>query len=130
MKKVEANTEAKHEFSEKSGQFRLWLGFLLPPVVWAIQLQTVYLLIESGCLTGNFLSIHIVSVITLILSLVGGLISLQDWIKTGGEWKSEKSDSESRSRFMSILGMLMSGLFTLLIFAQWLPALMGVPCEK
>jgi hypothetical protein len=31
---------------------------------------------------------------------------------------------------MAILGMLTAALFTPLIFAQWRPTLLGVPCDK
>ena len=127
---MEAKTEAKEEFSEKSGKFRLWIGLLLSPVAWAVQLQTVYLLSERGCATGNFLPNHIVSVIALILSMAGFFISWRSWQETGGEWKSEQAGTIPRSRFMAILGVLTGALFSLLIFAQWLPTILGVPCQK
>jgi hypothetical protein len=123
-------TEAKRDFSEKGGQFWLWLGFLLPPIAWAVQLQTVYLLSEYGCGSGNFLPNHIASAGALILSVCGGLVSWRNWMKAGGEWKSEKAEPLARSRFMAILGVLSGALFTLIIFAQWLPTLLGVPCDK
>jgi len=123
-------TEAKKDFSEKRAEFWLWLGFLLPPVAWAVQLQTVYLLSENGCANGNFLPNHIASVIALILSVFGGLLSWHNWMKTGGEWKSEEASISARSRFMAILGVLTGALFTVVIFAQWLPTILGVPCDK
>lgn len=122
--------EAEQEFSEKRGEFWLWLGLLLPTVIWAIQLQTNYLLIENACATGNYLPIHITSIVALILSFVGGVISWRSWMKTDGEWQSDTAGIVSRSRFMAILGVLTGSLFTLLIFAQWLPTLFGVPCDK
>jgi protein-S-isoprenylcysteine O-methyltransferase Ste14 len=122
--------KAEKEFSEKRGQFWLWLGFLLPPVVWIIQLQTVYLTSEYGCGSNNFQPNNIVSVLALMFSIIGGLISWWNWLDSGRKWKSEEAGTISRSRFMSILGMLTSGLFTLVIFAQWLPTLVGVPCQK
>lgn len=123
-------TEAKKDFSEKRGQFWLWLGFLLPPLAWAAQLQIVYLLSEAGCGSGNFLPNHIVSGAALIFSVCGGLVSWHNWVKAGGEWKSEAAEPLARSRFMAILGVLTGALFTLVIFAQWLPTILGVPCDK
>ena len=123
-------TEAKKEFSEKRRQFWLWVGLLLPPIVWSVQLQTIYLLNENGCLTGNFLPVHITSFASLILSIVGGLIAWYCWTETDAEWKSEQGGTIPRSRFMAILGMMTSALFTLVIFAQWLPTALGVPCDK
>jgi uncharacterized membrane protein YfcA len=122
--------DAKKDFSEKRGEAWLWLGFLLPPIAWAAQIQTVYLLSEYGCATGNFLPNHIASAVALIFSVFGGLLSWHNWMKTGGEWKSEEAGTIPRSRFMAILGVLTGALFSLIIFAQWLPTILGVPCEK
>ena len=120
----------KQEFSEAKGEVMLWLGFLLAPVVWSINLETVYLLSEYGCATTRFDPIHIVSIVSLVLAAAGGLISYRNWQAAGARWKSTETGSLSRSRFLAILGMLNGVLFTLLIFAQWLPTLTGVPCDK
>jgi hypothetical protein len=122
--------KAKKEFSEKRGQLWLWLGFLLPPVAWAIQLQTVYLTSEYGCQSNDFMPNNVVSVLALMFALIGGLVSWWNWLDSGRKWKSDEAGPVARSRFMAILGILMSALFTLAIFAQWLPKLVGVPCEK
>jgi hypothetical protein len=123
-------TETKKEFSKTGGQLRLWLGFLLPPVAWAIQLQTVYLTTLYGCSSSDFMPNHLVSIFALLASIIGGVIAWRGWLETGKQWKAEAADATSRSRFMAILGMLASGLFTLVIFAQWLPTIFGVPCDK
>ena len=122
--------EAKNEFSEKRGQLWLWLGLLLPPAAWAIQLQTVYLTSEYGCKYMDFMPNHLASVFTLLLSIIGGVIAWRNWIEAGKTWEAKEANPIDRSRFMAILGMLTSALFTLLIFAQWLPTLLGVPCDK
>ncbi|HEY8562458.1 MAG TPA: hypothetical protein VIL74_18920 [Pyrinomonadaceae bacterium] len=122
--------EEKSEFARKRGQFWLWLGLLLPPGAWAVQLQTVYLTSEYGCKHADFMPNHLASVFALLLSVVGGVVSWRSWLETGKKWDAQKADPIDRSRFMAILGMLTSALFTLLIFAQWLPTLLGVPCDK
>jgi hypothetical protein len=122
--------EENKEFTRKSGQFWLWLGFLLPPAAWAIQLQTVYLTSEYGCKSGNFMPNHLASIFALLLAIIGGVISWRNWLESGKKWEAEEANATDRSRFMAILGMLTGALFTLVIFAQWLPTLLGVPCDK
>ena len=39
-------------------------------------------------------------------------------------------EAGSRRRFMAMVGVMSGALFTLVIFAQWLPTLLGVPCDK
>ncbi|HEY0458432.1 MAG TPA: hypothetical protein VGC97_04720 [Pyrinomonadaceae bacterium] len=124
------SADAKNEFSEKRGQFWLWVGLLLPPAAWAIQLQTVYLASEYGCKYMNFMPNHLASVFALLLSIIGGVIAWRNWIESGKQWEAKEANPQSRSRFMAILGMMTAALFTLLIFAQWLPTLLGVPCDK
>jgi hypothetical protein len=117
-------------FDDRGNDLRYWIGFLLPPVAWAIQLQTLYLTSEYGCFTPNFIWNHVVCATALLLSIAGGLLAWQNWTLVGANLEDESSAPETRKRFMSILGMLTSALFTALIFAQWLPTLVGVPCEK
>lgn len=127
---MDAKAEAQKDFSEKSGQFRLWLGLLLPPVAWALQLQAVYSFSLYACLKGGFSPIHIASLIALILSLSGGFVAWRSWQQAGMNEPSKNAGPLSRSRFMAALGVLTGALFSLVIIAQWLPALIGVPCEK
>lgn len=110
--------------------FRLWIGLLGPPVIWAIQFQTVYLASEWGCYAMDFKWIHVASIAAIVLSLVASGIAFSEWRVVGGGTADEDSDPGTRRRFMSILGMLAGALFTGLIFATWLPTLTGVPCGK
>ncbi len=129
MKEV-PDVDLKHHFASKWSEFWLWVGLLLAPAAWAVQLQAIYLLIEYGCAGGSFVPVHVVSAAALAAAITGGLLSWRHWIGAGQKWKSEGSGVIPRSRFMSIVGMLLSALFSLLIFGQWLPAMMGVPCDK
>ena len=121
---------AKKKAIDTGIAFRLWIGMLLPPAAWAIQLQSLYLTSEYGCPTADFMWNHVVVVIALAFSLLGGAIAWREWLKSGSSVEAEGGDRLSRRRFMALLGILMASLFTVLIFAQWLPTLMGVPCEK
>lgn len=123
-------SEEKGEFTRTRGQFRLWLGLMLPPAAWLIQLQTVYLASEYGCKYADFMPNHLASAFALLVSIIGGAVSWRNWLESGKGWNAQKADPTDRSRFMAILGMLTAALFTLLIFAQWLPTLLGVPCDK
>jgi hypothetical protein len=110
--------------------FGLWIGMLLPPVAWALQLQTLWLTSEYGCATSNFLWNHVAAIIALLLSMIGGLVAFRAWRATGGGTNDDDASHRSRHRFMGMLGMLTGALFTTVIFAQWLPTLTGVPCDK
>lgn len=123
---VEKNTDA----IEPGRDLRLWVGMLLPPAVWIVQLQTLWLTSELGCFTSDFLWNHVVSIVALIISAVGGLIAYSEYRLWSPSGANSSDVTRSRRRFMSMIGVLAGALFTTLIFAQWLPTLLGVPCDK
>jgi len=118
------------ELETPISELLLWVGFLLPPLAWSVFLETVYLFSDYGCKNENFLPNHIVSIAFLIVSLIGLAVAWSNWQKSGATWPDDSSGSIPRSRFMSALGLLTGTLFSILIFAQWLPTLLGVPCGK
>ena len=120
---------ATPEKIDRGRSLRLWIGLLLPPVAWAVQLQVLYLTSEFGCRSGTFFWNHVAVGVGLLLSIVGGLIAWREWMASG-TIDNEGGGELPRRRFMAMLGVLASGLFALTIFAQWLPTLMGVPCDK
>ena len=125
-KKLKAETMT----ADPSRALRLWFGLLGPPVIWAIQFQTVYLTSEWACYAMDFTWNHVASVVALAISLLALWTAYSEWRAVGGGLADESSDPDTRRRFMAILGMLTGALFTALIFAVWLPTLTGVPCGK
>ena len=118
------------ELEKPESELLLWAGFLLPPLAWSISLETLYLFSDYGCTYESFLPNHVVSVAFLIVSLIGLAVAWSNWQKSGATWPDDSSGSIPRGRFMSALGLLTGTLFSVLIFAQWLPTLLGVPCGK
>lgn len=126
-----AQDEKKNIDKDQAGAgIWLWIGFLLPPIAWAVQMQALWLTSEWGCAVSRFGWNHVVAIIALILSAAGTVIA---W--TFGKAASSTPDStlvkEPRTwNFMSITGTVLGVYFTVVIFAQWLPTLLGVPCSK
>jgi hypothetical protein len=127
---IVSNEKRDVELERPRSELLLWIGFLLPPLAWSAGLETLYLFSDYGCETLNFTPNHIVSATAFILSLIGGAVAWSNWQKSGSEWPTDASGAVPRSRFMSALGLLTCALFSTLIFAQWLPTALGVPCGK
>ena len=66
---------------EPGTAFKLWIGMLLPPVAWAIQLQAMWLTSEYGCETSDFIWNHVVSITGLVVSAIGTLIAYLEYRK-------------------------------------------------
>ncbi len=123
-------TKAEPVKTEPYTELRLWIGLLLPPVVWAVQLQTIYLTSEYGCFTSRFFWNHAASAAAFVLSLIGLAVAWCCWRSLGMVTEDQSATTGSRQRFMAILGTFGGVLFTLLIVAIWLPTIMEVPCDK
>ena len=122
--------QTEHELEQPVSQFLLWTGLLLPPLAWSADLETVYLFSDYACEYHNFLPNHIASGVFLLISLIGGLIAWNNWLRSGAIWPNGSSGVVASSRFLSALGLLSAALFSTLILAQWLPTIVGVPCGK
>jgi hypothetical protein len=108
----------------------LWIGLVLPPMAWAIQLQALWLTSEWACAKSDFKWNHIVAVIALSIAVSGALIA---WTQARATAETPKETTIERPQtrdFMSVLGTVLGIFFTIVIFAQWLPTLTGVPCSK
>jgi hypothetical protein len=101
-----------------------------PPVAWALQLMVVYALVPWACRHHRTYLLHVMTVVFLVMSLTSGVLAHRHWREVGGGWPTgTEGDPDTRTRFISVLGMLASALFTLVILAQWVPAFVFDPCQ-
>jgi hypothetical protein len=106
----------------------LWVGFLAGPVAWAVQELAVFGLSAWACEGGPAAVLHVVSALCLAGALGGGYLAWRGWRTVGG-WPTGADEPEpGRARFMTTLGVLSSALFSWLIVAQWLAAVLLPLC--
>jgi hypothetical protein len=122
-------TEAKREFRSNGGIFAQWAGLLVAPVAWAAQQQALYTMVPWACQTGNFFALHAVPLAAMLVALLGALVA---W-RTGSRAGREESDDDrggaiARTRFFSVLGLVASLFFALVIAAQGIAAFVLHPC--
>lgn len=123
-------TESAHELSRDSSLLSQWMGVLLAPSAWFVQLQTSYLLVFYACSSRNHFTLHLATLLFLLLSAAGGFIAWSNWRRAGRKWPDEHATPASRTRFMAVLGLLTSALFFLLILTQGIPSFFLEPCIK
>jgi hypothetical protein len=107
----------------------LWVGLLLAPVAFLINLEVAYALVPTACSSGNELPVHLVHLACLLLTLCGLVTAWRSWKLTGATWPGEQGDPLARSRFMAGVGLLVSAMFVLVIVAQWIPSFILDPCQ-
>lgn len=95
-------------------------GILGAPILWAIHLQLVYTLVKHAQRTQHYTALHLTTAVCLLLTIFCGLLSWFDWrrVRQG----ALDAPDESRCRFMAVLGMFSSGLFSIVILATGLAA--------
>lgn len=123
-------TKTEKEFSKTGGLFALWVGLLAGPVLWLLQFQTNYSLVSLTCRHGGAWVSHAVSIVALVLTTLAGLLARSKWREAGGGWPGEGREGIApRTRFMSVLGLLISAIFFVVILAQWIAHWVFGPCQ-
>jgi hypothetical protein len=107
----------------------LWTANLLGPIATLAGLEAAYVLADRACGTGDLLPVHLVWAASLFLTFVAGVVGWRQWRRWGGGLPGEEGGPEGRSRFLSLLGMLISGMTALAIAAQWSASFFFHPCQ-
>ena len=116
-------TAAEAYFASGRGKLALWAGVLGGAAAWSVQLQIGYALSRFShsvpWLTGAH---HATSLVATLLAVAATLLAWRDWRRAGGgESGGAEGGVTGRARFMAMLGVVTSGLFALVIVAQWVP---------
>jgi hypothetical protein len=106
---------------------QLWFGILGPPIVWAVQMQMNYSLVPFECFGGSRVPMLATSSVAFVISLAAGVIAFKNYRRFGADWPDDSSGSR-RPLFMAALGVLVSGMFALVIAAQAIATMMLHPC--
>ena len=107
----------------------LWVGLLLAPIAFLLNLETAYALVPTACSSHRELPVHLVHLGCLLLAAGGLLTAWRSWRTLGATWPGEAGDPLARSRFLAGTGLLVSAMFVLVILAQWIPSLLLDPCQ-
>jgi len=101
-------------------------ALLLPPVAFLTNLAVAYGLVDPVCLGGSRLMLLLAHGVCLLAALAGGVVAARVLHRAV---TLPPAPSRSRSCFIGRAALLSSGLFTLVILAQWIPELFVDPCR-
>jgi hypothetical protein len=124
----------------------LWFGLLGGPVAWTLQLLIDYPLVAHYCfpdaakrvvptIDSLHLLVSVVSLLALAVAVTALLTAVRSWRESGGEFGGERSElteaapPPGRVRFMSLGGILASGLTIVGIVLHGGFVLMLAPCK-
>ncbi len=120
---------AEHDTAPGPGPLALWTGILGPPIVWYADLTASYPLVHPACHSGSMLSLHVVTVLALLLVAGSGLTAWTCLRSVPADASTQGGWPVDRSRFMALVGLGSSALFFLAVIAQAIPRWVLGPCQ-
>jgi hypothetical protein len=131
----DAEREARRDATELAGARRgrsLFFGLLTGPLMVLVGQMASYAIVPGVCRTihrGPLVALHAVMLASLALTAAAGLVAWRDWHEAGAEWEAEGAGPIPRSRFLSLMGVVGSAFFGLIIVAMWLAVAFVHPCQ-
>lgn len=122
--------EARREFDTQRGICWLLSGLLTAPLAFLIHLTINYAVVPHACSSGHMFASHLVTALFLLVVFAGTFIAWRNWQQVGRGEPSEAASVVERSRFIAVVGLMLSGLVVLLFIAQWIPQFLISPCQR
>ena len=107
----------------------LWAGVLLPPIIWALQMQINYWAVRGACARGGNIRLYSVTSIALLMIIFSGLSAWIGARRSNDGRRVEWGALVSSSRFMFALGLLDCAVFFMAVMAQSIAAIVFHPCQ-
>lgn len=117
-------------FTHWRGLLSLALGVLLGPVVALTNQELIYAVDMWACGHGMRATIHIVPALCLIVAIGCVVTSYRNWQAVGAGVEEEAATIAARTRFLAIMGVVISIFSSLVILAQWAAVFVFQPCAR
>jgi hypothetical protein len=130
MPTVDLRAEAAPREHPPVSDVALWTSVLTGPIVFLLNLEVSYVMVDGACSTGNTWSLHVAHAVSLLISVAAALLGRALWTRIGGGWPDTMAGSESRSRLLAALGALGGAGFAIAILAQWIPVMVLGACTR
>jgi hypothetical protein len=99
----------------------LWFAFFGPAAAWFAALVVSYFAVHEVCRVQSPLAPRIASVLALLVSITAGVVGRGIWLR---------AESHERTRFMAQIGVIASGVFSLIILLQVVATLFLPSCHE
>jgi hypothetical protein len=107
----------------------LWLLLMGGAAIWFLSFGTNFALAPWACTLQWKPALYWVSAIALALTALCGLASWRQWYRIGREYPGEASGAIASSRVLASGGVLLNGMFFLVILAQAIVEIILGACQ-
>ena len=126
------SSTSRHAWHDPRRTVALWIGLFAGPVLWFTVLEANYVLSYVACESRQKWFLHAVTLVAVAAVGAAGLLSWRSGPAENSEHPAPPvthATSESRARWMSIAGVVLSLWFMLVILAMEIPILVLRACE-
>lgn len=117
-------TNRRLSASERLGTPMLWFGILGGPAAWSAHLLVSYGLVYVVRGGGPVFLLYLTTLLTALIALAAGFAAWRGWRHHPEHGDGEeRADEAARRSFMGYTGLLLSGLFFLVILVEGTPPL-------
>jgi predicted transporter len=107
----------------------IWLVIVAPAAICAAAMQINFVLVRQACSMQRNVALYVVTIAALALIAFVAAVAYMTWRNAGAQWPGETADVVTRTRFISMLGLLGSGIFFLVTLAQGIATIRFDPCQ-
>jgi hypothetical protein len=111
------------------GLAKLWGAFIVAPLAWLIDLESSYAIVDWACSHDRRAVLFVIPLAALALIGVAAWLCWSAWsdLRRGVEF--EGGSVEDRSRFLAVIGLMMSATFALLVVTTFAARYLLSPCD-
>lgn len=104
----------------------LWFGVLGGALAWGLRFAGSYLLVPVACREGTWM-LHVVALAAIVVAVAAGLVS---WRAYRRGPQDEAVDVRQRRLVLGLVGVLLSGFFTVVTLFESVANFVIDPCLK
>jgi hypothetical protein len=106
-----------------------WYGLLAPPLAMLTNVSLGFALVPWSCAAKGRLLLHAEIAVLVLISISAGIVAHREWKRYGGGGEADDAGGPGpRTRFLGVMGIGSSVLFTLILLAQWFANVFLTPC--
>ncbi len=106
----------------------MWWGVAAGPLAWGCDLGSSYAVAPHACSTGHFYVLHVISLVFFLIALSGFALAFGTYRRLPDNAEKQGHLPRDRAFFLSLVGIVMSLGFAIIIIAGAVPRWILSPC--
>ena len=111
------------------GILGLAYGLVGAPISALLMQVLSYAGVQWACGHRTVAVVHIIPATFIVLAAAAAWISWRDWTTVGRIGRAENATITDRTRFVAVVGIVLSMYSIVIILAMWLPLVIFDPCQ-